>query len=387
MVKLLPILTTGFGLGIGCVLGATLADRAEPGCPAPARAERAGYLPAEKSRGADPLAVALSGSSLAVNESAKGPQVAALRGPVKTKEGVAGQVEAPEASRDARVKARLGELHERAAKAMAAKNGGELLGVLRDLSILGKSGLPFATQVVDALAKMTASGTAAVDENALRRAAASGMFFTLYQDALANPQSYSPAFRQFAARELPWTDAPNLSAFYSGLLAREQDPLVAKSMADAVAQSHDPRNVNALVAAAFAQENAGTRSGIVSALAATPGDAAAQALGTLAASGPDGARESAANALQVLRSSAGGFLVTSVAPKSAAALAGVAIGDLLTMAQGKPFSSSDQLALLESSVRQGAPVLLTLSRGGRSFPALVHGGQLGIDGQFVAQTP
>jgi S1-C subfamily serine protease len=79
-----------------------------------------------------------------------------------------------------------------------------------------------------------------------------------------------------------------------------------------------------------------------------------------------------------------GLLVTYVAPRSAADLAGIAPGDILTAFNGSPFSTFDGLALLQGNVRSGVVVTITLLRSGTVCRALVRNGQqLGIDGKTV----
>ena len=357
--KLLPLLTTGLGLGVGYFMGAV------PG----------GRAPAGPSAG-----VALLRAS---PSSERRSQSASLAGAPRAAEPTALSL----APASAKISTRVEALEARAAEAFSAKKGGDLLAVLTDLSKVGRPGFPLAVRVVEAISRAIDAG-AAIDENAFRKLVASPTFTPLLEDALSDPRGYGVAFRRLAAGELVAT-AADAQALYAALLQHEPDPLVAKTMAVTLGQSHDPRNVGPLVAAISSQPNRGVQLAIVGALAATPGDVATGALESLATSGPDASRDAAKSELLARKPPVSGLLVTYVAPRSAADLAGLAPGDILTAFNGSAFSTFDGLALLQGGVRSGAVVTLTLLRSGAVCQAFVRNGQqLGIDGRTVeAQTP
>jgi len=376
-----PILGSGLGLGAGYALGQ--GSPGELGTSARANAKSTGRACVGSALGAnagkDSSATALGDSSLR-GDSTAGREACANAAPHGTESTETAS------SDSARTQALVEALRLRADAALAAKDRGALLAILADLSKIGKPGFLLAARLIDSIVKMMDSG-APIDEHAFRRVA--GTFGTLFEEALEDPSSYGEAFRRFAAGSLPWTDSPDVAALYAKLLPLERDPLVARSMADAMGRSHDPSNVDALVAALSVQANGGVRTAIVGAISATPGDAAALALETLATTGPPDVSGTAANDLLERKPSVSGLLVTYVAPRSPADIAGLAPGDILVSYQGKPFSSWDELMLFQSLTGRSQTVTLALVRQGNRFQALVRGGgQLGLDGRFVdAQVP
>jgi hypothetical protein len=355
---LLPLLTTGFGLGVGYFIGAIPADRAPAG-PNVGVASLPNPASAPKTR----VEVSLAAGALGA-----------------ARPSVVGLAPAP-----GKISTRVETLEGRAAEAFQAKKGADLLPILTDLAKVGRPGFPLTVRLVEAISRAADAG-APVDENAFRRILASPTFRPLLEEALADPQHYGAAFRRLAASELAATG--DVQAF-AGLLQHEPDPLVAKTMAATLGQSHDSKNVGPLVAALSSQPNRGVQLAIVGALAATPGDVATNALESLATSGPDASKTAAKNELVARKPPVNGLLVTYVAPRSAADLAGLAPGDLLTAFNGNPFSTFDGLALLQGNAPAGVVITLSLLRGGAVCQALVRNGQqLGIDGHTVeVQTP
>jgi len=209
-------------------------------------------------------------------------------------------------------------------------------------------------------------------------------FVPLYLDALQNPQGYDAAFRRFAARELAWTSADDPAAVLAKQLLVEKDPSVARQLAGTLIECPDAARLQDLQAAAAAQTDARTRWTIVQAIDAIPGDDALRALQALEGSETNkNVQQEIDVAVKTRSATAAGYLVTSVAPNSQAAGAGMRVGDIIATYGGQPIDSEQDLMKAKGTVPKGQPVVVGIVRDGQTITVTLAGGQIGIDGRFV----
>ncbi len=94
----------------------------------------------------------------------------------------------------------------------------------------------------------------------------------------------------------------------------------------------------------------------------------------------------AASCLKVREASVPGYLVTDIAPTSAAFAAGLREGDVVTSYRGSPIANAKQLGAAMVGLGPEEQVALEVSRAGQTVRVALKGGQLwasGAAGRFT----
>lgn len=160
---------------------------------------------------------------------------------------------------------RLRAIEAEIATAFAAKDGKQVIALLRELAKIGRESWPLAAKLMVEIEKQMEEGNplGIVLNDFYKLAFAVG---ELHADALEKPTLYDARFRRFAAYTLPWSDVEEINDIFLRQLPAEQDAAVARAIAAGLLERPEPGNAAGLYSALEQQTNPAVRLAIAKAL-------------------------------------------------------------------------------------------------------------------------
>lgn len=283
----------------------------------------------------------------------------------------------PEALRD-----QVAILRSQAAGAATGGDGRKLLGIIRQLALLGESGFAAAAEALDLVLTDLAGDWPAlgISEDDLALFLLVPELGPLEAWLVSNPACGSSAVRAAAAHYLAF--APDMDPFpvLIAALLKEADPAVARRLAAGM-RTASAGDMPALLEAALAQTARGNSAASIALwMGRRGGTAALPYLETLQGSADADVAEEALVQSRLLAPPASGALVTGLPRDSNTSLRR---GDIVVSWDGAPVESVRQLSYRLAKMPEGGKATLLVHRGDALVPVTLESKPEGIGARTV----